>query len=188
MAIKAKPEQPTRRAVQPVPVAETEPVQAYAPPVSAADIEADWDDEHLLDVVTLPSGKRVQVRAVSMLSMIGQKTLPNSLLAAAKRNIGIRDTQTEQAALSDDETAIAGVQLIDHVVCQMCVHPQFVTRPRGECQPGERSVFEMSDPDKNYLFTLAMRGQQALRDFRPEPTSGRPADDRADVAAGEAAE
>lgn len=148
----------------------TQPLQRiHALPVTAADIEADWDDEAQLAVVALPSGKRVQVRPVSMLSMIGNGLLPNTLLAAAKRSVGIGSSgnagadAAQVAADAGDETAIAGVQLIDHMVCQMCVHPQFVAKPRADCAPGERSVFEVSDADKNFLFSLAMTGQQALK-------------------------
>lgn len=125
-------------------------------------IDADWDDAVLLEVVTLPSGKRVQTQPVSLLSMIGANALPNTLMAAARRSAGLGGA----AADITEDDAQDGMKLIDFLVCAMCVRPRFVLKPSAECAPGERSVYAMWDNDKTFLFNRAMRGQMALKSDR----------------------
>lgn len=130
--------------------------------VDAATIDADWDDAATLEVLTLPSGKHVQVRPVSLLSMIANDALPNELLAAAQRSIGLGAEAAASAAAQEME-ARDGVKLIDLMVCEMCVRPAFVNKPPSACGPGERSVHGMWDSDKTWLFNTALRGQHALK-------------------------
>ena len=133
--------------------------------IDPATIDADWDDAALLEVVTLPSGKRVQTQPVSLLSMIANKALPNTLLAAARRSAGLGGAETTEVS---EEDAQDGMQLIDFLVCAMCVRPRFVQKPSAECAPGERSVYAMWDTDKTFLFNRAMRGQMALKSDREQ--------------------
>ena len=152
--------------------------------IAAADalaaIDSDWDDAALFEVVALPSGKRVQVQPVSLLSMIANKSLPNTLMAAARRSAGLNG---QAAAEPSEEDAQDGMQLIDFMVCAMCVRPHFVMQATAECGPGERSVYAMWDTDKTFLFNRAMQGQQALKSPRPERPSGRSDRAGADVEA-----
>lgn len=133
--------------------------------ISIEDIDADWDDAALLEVVTLPSGKRVQTQPVSLLSMIASKALPNTLMAAARRSAGLGAGETPDVS---EEDAQDGMRLVDFMVCAMCVRPHFVQKPTAECAPGERSVYAMWDTDKTFLFNRAMQGQMALKSDRPE--------------------
>lgn len=127
-------------------------------------IDSDWGDDALFEVVALPSGKRVQVQPVSLLSMIANKSLPDTLMAAARRSAGLNGKANGQApSAPSDEDAQDGMQLIDFMVCAMCVRPRFVRLPTADCAPGERSVYAMWDTDKTFLFNHAMQGQQALK-------------------------
>lgn len=137
--------------------------------VSIDDINADWDDAALLEVVTLPSGKRVQTQPISLLSMIANDALPNTLLAAARRSTGLSGGGGEGAPAVSEEDAHDGMKLIDFMVCAICVRPRFVQKPTADCAPGERSVYAMWDNDKTFLFNLALRGQLALKSDREQP-------------------
>jgi hypothetical protein len=131
-------------------------------------IDADWDDAALLEVVELPSGKHVQTQPVSLLSMIANKALPNTLMAAARRSAGLGAQATETSELDEDD-AQDGMRLIDFMVTTMCVRPRFVMKPTSDCTPGERSVYAMWDNDKTFLFQRAMRGQMALKSAGEQP-------------------
>lgn len=135
---------------------------AVAAVVRSDDIDADWDDAALLEVLTLPSGKRVQVRPVSLLSMIASDALPNELLAAAQRSAGMGGAAAADAVAQEIQ-ARDGVKLIDHVICDVCVRPTFVNKPPSACAPGERSIHSMWDSDKMWLFNRALTGQAALK-------------------------
>ena len=151
-----------------------------APPPTGANstdqiaaIDADWDDAATLEVLTLPSGKRVQVRPVSLLSMIANDLLPNELLAAAQRSAGIETasagtTDSASNGGAEETQAREGMKLIDLMVCELCARPQFVNKPPAQCAPGERSVHTMWDSDKTWLFNIALRGQAALKSGGPE--------------------
>lgn len=125
-------------------------------------IDADWNDDALLEVLTLPSGKRVQVRPVSLLSMISNDALPNELLAAAQRSAGMGGAAAADA-VAEEIQARDGVKLIDHVICDVCVRPTFVNKPPSACAAGERSIHSMWDSDKMWLFNRALSGQAALK-------------------------
>lgn len=135
------------------------------PAPTVADIDADWADENAtLEILTLPrSGKRVQVRPVSLLSMIASDQLPNDLLAVAQRSAGVSGSAPSATPEEQEKLARDGVKLIDLMVCEMCVRPTFVNKPQSACGPGERSVQSLWDSDKTWLFTMATRGQAALK-------------------------
>lgn len=139
----------------------------FDPATISATIDAEWDDASVAEVLTLPSGKRVQVRPVSLLSMIASDALPNDLLAAAQRSAGLGGSAAPDAA-AEERAARDGVKLIDLMVCEMCVRPAFVNKPRSACTAGERSVHTMWDSDKTWLFNRALRGQAALKSIGDE--------------------
>jgi hypothetical protein len=133
-------------------------------------IDSDWDDAGTLEVLTLPSGKRVQVRPISLLSMIANDLLPNELMEAARLSAGIDDGSggasgdaAAQSAVNAETQARDGVRLIDFMVTEMCVRPRFVNKPPSQCAADERSVHTVWDSDKMWLFSAATRGQAALK-------------------------
>ncbi len=132
--------------------------------------ESDLPEEYTADdylagqLLPLPSGKAVRIQPVSLLSMIQAKQVPNELLPAARKMVGLDEpikSNAAKARMTDDT-----IQVMNFLVCELVTSFKVVDKPQSQCGVGEVSVTRMYEADKNAIVSFAMRGQRALRPFR----------------------
>lgn len=134
----------------------------------------------------LPSGNKVRVRRVSLLSMIRTKQLPSALIAAVWNVFGTA-AAGGQAEIKEEDRVGTMVELMDACVKIVLVDlkvtddGESVTKLDDEGYTiGVVNLSDIPDGDKNVLFGFAQStidGKEVDKDlekFRPEPASPAP--------------
>lgn len=110
--------------------------------------------------ILLPSGKYIRLHAVSVTSLFRHGEIPNELLPAARKLLGV--SASKATPLSNDEF----LDLADFLTCKMVASFPVVNKRPNECAAGEVSVDQILECDKTAIIQFSQQGQAALKSFR----------------------
>ena len=129
-------------------------------PTSASEWRRDEPELH-----TLPSGNTALLTRPRTLDMIRKGEIPNPLLEVA----------IDAASGGRPADPAAAIDFLDFMVSRAFLEPKVALD--DEAGPGELSVEDLSDADKNYVLIWVQRGVAGLASFRSLGESPAPGSD-----------
>ena len=122
------------------------------------------------EIVELPSGNVARLRTISLSVCLFNGSVPNHLAAIVKDVIEGGQEAVEQASRSDIKATL-GMQswLIEQVMMEPQIHV-------GEGPPGEGEIEhgDLTDEDRGFITSYAIRGTAILEPFRNKRIGAEP--------------